>query len=694
MANRKKKSRVWQIIVGAVLVVAGVVASVFTAGASSLAVVAGVGLLSAAAISYGVSLAMSGIKFEQFKNMIDNDYSKGLKDTVTDGAVYECIGDDIAKSDDTFRWFHDTLNSVYIESSVPFALRDGITAGVVDFVDSPTQFIEDNFRSYIVEKLTTIDRDQGSGRLYKGYATAEFYSMNLDYMRFNKQKVFIHLPIEYDCCADDNESFNTRVWYSEQSFQEERIDNYRVFLPNNYRDIEGEHGEITDLYRLGNALFVHCKEVLWQLPQNLQMATINEIVSFIGTGEFFNVPPRKVIDDNLGSGGTQHKWATVKTKLGVLFVNEIENKIYLHAENLKDISLTGIHSWFKEFLISNLNQQFFEQLGISYPNDNNPANPGGVGYLSAYDTELERILVTKKDYFYLGDFSKYVSYSANGTGYQVGQFFIDDLGFQEITAVSNTGVITAYKNVPFTDKTKFVNKSWTLSYSFASQSWISYHSYLPLYYIHNQESLYSFIGDSNIWKHNIEGIFNSFYNVQTPYIIEYVKVGPGLNSMITEDLTLITKARRWNITDKTYQDERFITFNKLIAYNDRASTGELNVVVKDTMSNPGDWLFHQLRNTPGQILITRRERDWNLNEIRNYVVDPGLPIFSNAWAKIQDNYYIDKVVNQTNIDHLTQWSNTEMLRDKFIIIRLKFDNFDNVNLIFNFSLETEQISNR
>ena len=432
VADRKKKSRVWQIVVGAVLVVAGVVASIFTAGASSLAVVAGIGILSAAAISYGVSLAMSGIKFEQFKNMIDNDYSKGLKDTVVDGSVYECIGDDLARADDTFRWFHDRANSLYIESYVPFALRDGITGGVVDFIDSPNQFQEDNFRSYITEKLTTIDRDQGSGRLYKGYATAEFYSMNLDYTRFNKQKDFFHLPIEYDCCADKDENYNTRVWYSEQSFQEERIDNYRVFLPNNYRDIEGEHGEITDLYRLGNALFVHCSEVLWQLPQNLQMATVNEIVSFIGTGEFFNVPPRKVTDDNLGTGGTQHKWATIKTNHGVLFINEIENKIYLHGETLENLTNKGIRNWAKNSLRSFLTQQFYDNLGVPYPLDNNPANPNGIGYISAFDTRHERALITKRDYKYLGDFSKIIIDFDPSKEYEPGTIYIDENGFEEI----------------------------------------------------------------------------------------------------------------------------------------------------------------------------------------------------------------------------------------------------------------------
>lgn len=436
-AERKKKSRIWQIIVGAVLVVAGVVAAVFTAGAGGVVAAAGIGVLSAAAISYGVSLAMSGIKFEQFKSMIDNDYSKGLKETVTDGGVFETIRDNEARGDDTIRWFVDRVNSLYIESYLPVGLRDGITSGVTDFIDSPNQFVEDEFRSYVTEKLTTIDRDQGSGRLYKGYATAEFYSLNPDYLRKNKQKVFSHLPVEYDCCADDNENYSNRIWWSEQSFQEERIDNFRVFLPNNYRDIEGEHGEITDLYRLGNSLFVHCKEALWQLPQSVQERVTNEIVSFLGTGDFFSIPPRKVIDDSLGSGGTQHKWSSLKTKVGYFFINELENKIYLHGEGVKDLSSdSGLSNWFENNLKSFLSEQFYINIGVDYPNDNNPANPSGVGYISAYDTRYQRVIFTKRDYLYLGDFSKIIVGYDPKANYTPGQVIVDGRGFEEITDVS------------------------------------------------------------------------------------------------------------------------------------------------------------------------------------------------------------------------------------------------------------------
>jgi hypothetical protein len=57
-------------------------------------------------------------------------------------------------------------------------------------------------------------------------------------------------------------------------------------------------------------------------------------------------------------------------------------------------------------------------------------------------------------------------------------------------------------------------------------------------------------------------------------------------------------------------------------------------------------------------------------------------------------YFIDKVENQANINYAKAWDELEMLRDKFLVIRLKFDNFDDVNLILNYSIETEQTSNR
>lgn len=686
VAERAKKSKLWKIIVGAVLVIAAIVISVVTLGAGTPAAVAvTAGALSAMAISYGVSLAISGIKFEQYKSMIDTDYEKGLKDTVVDGGVFETIRDTIQKEDDTIRWFADRVSNIYLESTVPFGLRAGLTCGVTDFIDAPAPYDEPNFRTYLTEKLTALDRDQGSGRIYKGFASAEVYDMNLDYMRFNKEKNYVHLPVEYDCCSDKNEIFPMRVWYSQQSFQEEKIDNYRVFLPNNYRDIEGKHGEITDLYRLGNSLFIHTREGLWHLPQNVQERVTNEIVSFIGTGEFFNIPPRKVIDDTLGSGGTQHKWATVKTRNGVMFVNEVENKIYLHADKVTDISLKGMRNWFENNLKSFLVKQVYDKLGVNFSHDNNPANPNGVGYLSAYDTRFERVVITKKDYLLLPE--KLDQLQLVTTVPLAGNMFV--------YALDTGRFYQGQTEIALNNADYFEDKSWTLSFSFHTASWISWHSYLPNYYIHSQNNMYSVNADDNrIWKHNMEGKYQTFYGVFRPFMVEYVKLSEPLQDYITEDITIQTKARKWDTTRRQYNDERFITFNKITVYNNSQCSGEQEMVIKDTAPNPQNWYQQQVNNAAGKILITRKERNWNINELRDYVVDYSQPFFTTAWDAIKSQYFIDKIADNSVISFFKPWNELQIFRDKYIVVRLKFDTFDNVNLIMNYSLETEQPSIR
>lgn len=269
--------------------------------------------------------------------------------------------------------------------------------------------------------------------------------------------------------------------------------------------------------------------------------------------------------------------------------------------------------------------------------------------------------------------------------------FVSD-GILKIRNITLSEKVFVTQNLPFTNKDLFENKSWTISYSFYNEgSWVGYHSYIPLYYIHNQNHLYSFIGDTNIWKHNIEGLYQTYYGTHHAFIVEYVR-NKDLQTRMTEDMTFITKARKWNAVIAEYEDQRYVTFNKMWAYNDRSSTGEQTLVVKDDAADMTDWLFGQIVNIPGQIAITRKERNWNLNEVRNYIVDPQLPLFSTSWSQLRDVYFIDKVVNQSNIDFGMGWSDVEMLRDKFLVVRLIFDTFEDVNLIFNYSLETEQIS--
>jgi hypothetical protein len=677
VADRNKKSKIWQIIAGAILVVAGVVLTIYGVGIGLTA--AGAALLGGLAVSYGVSIAMAGINFEEYKKMVNVDYTKGLKDTVTDGGVYETIRESLSASDDTVRWFADRVSNIYIESAVPFGLRAGLTSGVTDFTDAPVPYDEYTFREYLVNKLTVIDREQGSGRLYKGYASAEVYDMNLDYFRFNHQKIYTHLPLEYDCCADKDEVFPVRVHYSQQAFQEERTDNYRAFLPNNYRDIQGEHGAITNLYILGDSLFIQTEEALWHLPQAQQERITSQIVSFIGTGDFFAIMPRKVVDADMGSSGTNHKWATIKTPVGVFSVSEIEHKVNLHSDRIIHLD-EGIDSYFSTNMVSFLPMQIFSKLGIELINKDNPANPNGVGYLSAYDSTYQRIILTKRDYLLLPDKLEILTTVDTKPSSDMGFVYcLEDGAFYDGTIL-----------ISLQDEDYFEDKSFTMSYSLDFRLWSSWHSYLPNYYITSKDNFYSTIaGDNYLWRHNKEfgsNMFRTYYGVQYPFIVEGV-ITDLIETNILKDVQLQTQAFKWNEITKQFAIDNYTVFNKLIAYNSRQSTGEQEIVVD---AKTADYLSNRVKKQINKINISKSKRDWFLNEFRDIVVDYNETLFSTEWALIKGEYFIDKVSNPDTVPTTKNWNELQSLRDKFIVFRFKFDKFDDVNLITYFTIPSEQ----
>lgn len=688
-----KKTKVWKIVIGAVVVIVGVILAIPSVGTSlglTAAAVAALGALAPLAISIGVSMITSGIKFEQMKAMIETDYEKGLRETVVDGGVFECVNKDLVGApnanahghDDTIRWFSDMISGVYIESAVPFGLRTGLTVGVPDFMDAPAKWDEPMFRSYVTEKLTTIDRDQGSGRLYRGFASSEIYDMNLDYMRFNHEKVFIHLPIEYDCCSLTEDVFPRRAWWSEQSFQEEKIDNYRSFLPNNYADIEGEHGEITGVYRLGNSLFIQSKEGTWQLIRNKQERVTGSVVSFIGTGNLFDILPNKIVDDDLGAVGTLHKWANLKTRMGVFTISEPENKIYLHTDRVEDITESGIRSFAIENIRDFLSTQMYSIFGVPFLHTNNPANPHGTGYISIFDSKYNRVIFTKKDYLLLpGQVNALqivpVKPSATAT----------DFVYCTEDGIFYHGAIP----IPLSDKSFFEDKSFTISFSLNTRKWVSWHSYLPNYYIHSKDRMYSYtVGSDDLWRHNMDGSYHVFNGVHYPHIIEGVLTAEDLVDKTFEDIYIQTKAMHYIPFNKQFVDSRYITFNKIIVYNHSQCSGELFMQVKQTNVNKQQWFAQQTQRVLGGLLIDRQESTWTLNKLRNFVVDYNTPFFTSDWDNIKNQYPIDKVVTPTVIDFRKDWRTLETFKGRYIIFRLKLDNFDNVNLITNFLVSTIQ----
>ena len=209
----------------------------------------------------------------------------------------------------------------------------------------------------------------------------------------------------------------------------------------------------------------------------------------------------------------------------------------------------------------------------------------------------------------------------------------------------------------------------------------------------NIEKFFSWIsGDDNIWKHNTKGNYQTYYNEFNPHIIEYVSLSTPFITRTWNHLRLLTEAKRYDNIRNEYIDERLITFNKGILYNSRQCSGELDFIVKD----PGDsdYLLNQVINNNDSQNIDRNERDWTLNDLRDIRTDYTNTIWDSSLASRQSTYYIDKVLNNSTLDFNKDWTQLESFRDKYLVIRLIFDNFANIKLITNYTVENEQQSFR
>lgn len=251
------------------------------------------------------------------------------------------------------------------------------------------------------------------------------------------------------------------------------------------------------------------------------------------------------------------------------------------------------------------------------------------------------------------------------------------------------------KFLEFSNPDVFENKSWTKSYSFYNNGfWVGYHPYLPGAYFNNQKSFFSIRrGFSDIWKHNQEGSYRTFYGKKYDMIIEYVvQNNPTMYSTL-ESISIHTLARIYDEATKHFNNDPLTTFDSVLVYNSTQSTGEKSIIVKQETEEEVSWMEHQTKDLLGAVQISRNESSWSLNNFTNGVNRYDKPLFSSDWDSIKTDYFIDKVPN-SEVFGTKPWWEMERLRDRYAIVRLKFAGNQNTNLIMFFSINDSKPSSR
>jgi hypothetical protein len=232
-----------------------------------------------------------------------------------------------------------------------------------------------------------------------------------------------------------------------------------------------------------------------------------------------------------------------------------------------------------------------------------------------------------------------------------------------------------------------------MSYSLKKQEWVGWHPYMPSFYLHVQEKFYSWSqGSTKLWKHNRPNHYQTFYGVRYPFIVEYVDNPGALATKVWSGLMFQTEAKKFDTVSEEYLDQRYVTFNKGLFYNTQQTSGIVTLAPKQ--DSDINYLLQQTNNVPGVAIIDRNERDWTMNSLRDIRVDYTVPMFLKDLPSLQTNYYMDKIVNPASINSNKDWTQLESFRDKFLVVRLIFDNFADTRLIFNFSALQKSQSER
>jgi hypothetical protein len=341
-----------------------------------------------------------------------------------------------------------------------------------------------------------------------------------------------------------------KVIYSLPQQDEGKKDSWRAFLVNNYYNFGDAVTAIKPINKTG-ALFMMAKgsPLTFMGVEELRLDGTNTKVT-IGDGGLFSSDNQLQnivnVDDAFEYGSCQNKYSVVGTKYGVFWVSQEQGRVFNYAGQLNEISSNGLKYWFAKYLPSQLLKAFPD-----YPLYDNPVK--GVGVQTVYDSINEIIYITKRD------FKPKVTglrYDANGNFYKSGN-----------------------KAIPLENENFFEDASWTISYDPKTQTWISFHDWIPTFLIPGKSHFMSVLKNT-VWKHNVRcDSYCNFYGVDYPFEIEFISgTGQQVNSM--RNIEYLLEVYKYSDDCKNKFHLLDENFDQAIIYNSEQISGLLNLKIK------------------------------------------------------------------------------------------------------------------
>jgi len=571
---------------------------------------------------------------------------------------------------------------------------------------------------------------KGSGEV-KDLNDVDNLKYNENYHADNDIRPAFPLPLK----DVDQTDFPTRTHRSVKADPTSLIDNWRIFKANQYKDLPKNRGDLWKLSSFNNLLYFHMEESLFAAKgkQSMQMKDGSE--AFVGSGDIFQQEPDEILHTQKGFGGTQSQWAALTTRNGYFFVDAKSKKIFLMKDKLEEVSQLGLEKWFRD----NLD---FELVPYGFSDVCNIDNPIlGIGLHSIYDPKHKRILLTKNDLRPTADFITGWEEVATVPNCTLGKiiFRSSTCQYYRCNGCKISGC-DPWDPIGWGDTRFFEKVGWTISYYPDLNIWGSFHTYLPYLYfststdfysITNQYKTYQYcstsaqaagycltattllthpgttFGNAGIWKHNskTKGIFyqenlkGTVTNTEwldlldyKPFIFEYIH-----NETKTESSLLYN----FEYTTEVYNEAGISVlehgFTSYFIYNTLQNSGENELrYLVDTRFISNAWKINGFRDMAA---IVDQSGNLNSPNTSSYYIDNNTNVLGGVntgtltTSSITNMFAYDgmnKTLNTNYLDLTKNWDQRRKFIDKWVGIRLIYDNKTN-NLL---NLYSTQVNTR
>lgn len=421
------------------------------------------------------------------------------------------------------------------------------------------------------------------------YIYPEQYLYNKDYSYLVYNTPFFSIDIRKDFCSTCTDTFPTRIYYSPPSSEESSQDNFRIIRADSYADVP-QSSPIVLLLPHAPHIYALTSSSIYRIQSSPSSLSSSNGQVYLGDPTHLSTPPI-LLSSTIG---IQHPHHHTPTPYGPVFVDTINQRIIHLTDQLNDLSLHNFKSFARQ------------HLSPSLPLPTSIHDPNSLGFSLTYDPFHSRVIISRKDFKPLPQFNYVFDPS---TRPNTSTLFYSPSSHQHFFIHPVLGQIP----ISLSDPNYFEDRSYTLSYSFPTSSFTSFHSYISPHYITTPTTFHS--SSPSLYSHDSSTPLQ-FYDNLYPHIIETTlshQTPSTLNSIHYLSDTYTSSTSPYEDTTTRLDPEK--TFTSALVYNSNQSTHYFPLTYKSPFSQ--------------SLQLSWVDRTYHFNNLRDRTLSSALPLFSS-----------------------------------------------------------------